>query len=102
MLVTQARYVAPDISGVSKSRVKTLVSGQLKKDLNSSYRPSKHLETFLLKRFPPRMSPNVFERNEVKIYKDECCGEFYPMFFLIMSKKRCRTSKIFAGPVDEH
>ena len=25
VLVTQARYVAPDISGVSKSRVKTLI-----------------------------------------------------------------------------
>ena len=30
------------------------------------------------------MSPNVFEINEVKIYKDKCCGEFYPMFFLVM------------------
>ena len=46
------------------------------------------------------MSPNVFEINEVKIYKDKCYGEFYPMFFLVMLKKKCRTSKIFAGPVD--
>ena len=46
------------------------------------------------------MSPNIFEINEVKIYKDKCCGEFYPMFFLVMLKKKCRTSKTFAGPVD--
>ena len=30
------------------------------------------------------MSPNVFEINEDKIYKDKCCGEFYAMFFLVM------------------
>ena len=56
-----------------------------KKDLNWSYRPSKHLETFLLKSSPPRMSPNVFEINEDKIYK--CCGEFYAMFFLVIYVK---------------
>ena len=71
-----------------------------KKDLNWSYRPSKHLETFLLKSFPPRMFPNVFEMNEDKIYKDKCCVEFYAIFFLVMSKKKCRTSKHFAGPAD--
>ena len=74
--------------------------GPVKKDLNWSYRPSKHLETFLLKGFPPRMSPNVFDINEDKIYKDKCCGEFYAMFFLVMLKKKCRTSKHFAGPAD--
>ena len=46
------------------------------------------------------MSPNVFDINEDKIYKDKCCGEFYPVFFLAMSKKRCMTSKNVAGPVD--
>ena len=46
------------------------------------------------------MSPNVFEINEDKIYKDECCSESYAMFFLVMLKKKCRTSKHFAGPVD--
>ena len=40
------------------------------------------------------MSPNVFEINEDKIYKDKCCGEFYAMFFLFMLKEKCR-----AGPV---
>ena len=34
------------------------------------------------------MPPNVFERNKVKIYKDECCGEFYPMFFLIICQRK--------------
>ena len=42
----------------------------------------------------------VFEINEDKIYKDKCCGEFYAMFFLVMLKKTCRTSKNFAGPAD--
>ena len=46
------------------------------------------------------MSPNVFEINEDKIYKDKCCGELYAMFFLVMLKKKCRTSKNFAGPAD--
>ena len=46
------------------------------------------------------MSPNVFEINEDKIYKDKCCGEFYAMFFLVMLKKKCRTSENFAGPAD--
>ena len=46
------------------------------------------------------MSPNVFEINEDKIYKDKCCGEFDAMFFLVMLKKKCRTSKFFAGPAD--
>ena len=46
------------------------------------------------------MSPNVFEINEDKIYKDKCCGEFVAMFFIVMLKKKCRTSKIFAGPAD--
>ena len=59
-----------------------------KKDLNWSYRPSKHLETFLLKSFSLRMSPNVFEINEDKIYKDKCCGEFYAMFCIVMLKKK--------------
>ena len=68
--------------------------------LNWSYRDSKHLETFLLKSFPLRMSPIVFEINEDKIYKDKCCGESYAMFFLLMLKKKLRASKHFAGPVD--
>ena len=63
-----------------------------KRDLNWSYRASKHLETFLLKSFPPGMSPNVFEINKDKIYKDKHCGESYAMFFLVMFKKKCRTS----------
>ena len=46
------------------------------------------------------MSPNVFEINEDKLYTDECCSEFYPMFFLVMIKNKCRTSTTFAGPVD--
>ena len=46
------------------------------------------------------MSPIVFEINEDKIDKDKCCGESYAMFFLVMLKKKCRTSKHFAGPVD--
>ena len=71
-----------------------------KKDLNWSYRASKHLETFLLKSFPPRMSPNVFEINEDKIYKDQCCGESYAMFLFVMLKKKSRTSKHFSGPAD--
>ena len=71
-----------------------------KKDLYWSYRASKHLETFLLRGLPLRMSPIVFEINEDKIKKDKCCGESYAMFFLVMLKKRCRTSKHFAGPVD--
>ena len=45
------------------------------------------------------MSPNVFEINQDKIYKDKCCGEFYAMFFLVMLKKKCRTSKNVVGPV---
>ena len=69
-----------------------------KKVLNWSYRTSKHLETFLLKSFPLRMSPIVFEIN--KIYKDKCWGESYAMFFLVMFKKKCRASKHFAGLVD--
>ena len=43
--------------------------GPVKKDLNWSYRASKHLETFLLKSFPLRMSPIVFEINEDKSYR---------------------------------
>ena len=74
--------------------------GPVKKNLNWSYRASKHLETFLLKSFPLRMSPIVFEINEDIIYKDKCCGESYAMFFLVMLKKKCRASKHFAGPVD--
>ena len=46
------------------------------------------------------MSPNVFEINEDEIYKDKCCGESYAMFFLVMLKKKCKTSKHFAGPID--
>ena len=46
------------------------------------------------------MSPIIFEINEDKIYKDKCCGESYVIFFLVMLKKKCRTSKYFAGPVD--
>ena len=64
------------------------------------YRASKHLETFSLKSFPLKMSPIVFEINEDKIYKDDCCGESYAMFFLVVLKKKCRASKHFAGPVD--
>ena len=45
------------------------------------------------------MSPIDFEINEDKMYKDKC-GESYAMFFLVMLKKICRTSKPFAGPVD--
>ena len=30
------------------------------------------------------MSPNVFEINEDKIYKDKCCGEFNVIFFLVI------------------
>ena len=46
------------------------------------------------------MSPFVFEINEDKINKDKYCGESYAIFFLVMLKKKCRTSKHFAGPVD--
>ena len=46
------------------------------------------------------MSPIVFEINQNKIYKDKCCRESYTMLFLVMLKKKCRTSKDFAGPVD--
>ena len=45
------------------------------------------------------MSPIVFEMNEDKIYKGKCCDEFHAKFFLVMLKKKCRTSKKFAGPV---
>ena len=54
----------------------------------------------MLKSFPPRMSPNAFQINEDKNYKDRGCAEFYAMFILVMLKKKCRTSKIFAGPAD--
>ena len=40
------------------------------------------------------MSPNVFEINEDKSYKDECCGEFNAMFFLVMLKKNVGPVKI--------
>ena len=53
-----------------------------------------------LKSFQPRMSPNVFEIDEDKIYKDKCCSEFYAMFFLVMLKKKCRTRIFFAEPAD--
>ena len=33
------------------------------------------------------MSPNVFEINEDKIIRNECCGEFYAMYFLVTKKK---------------
>ena len=46
------------------------------------------------------MSPIVFEISEDEFYKDKCFGESYAMFFLVMLKKKCRTSKPFAGPVD--
>ena len=46
------------------------------------------------------MSPNGSEINEDEIYEDKCCGELYAMFFLVMLKKKCRTSKNFAGPAD--
>ena len=46
------------------------------------------------------MSPNVFEKNEDKIYKVKCCSEFYAMFYLVMLKKKIRTSRNFAGPAD--
>ena len=74
--------------------------GPVKKYVNWSYTACKHLETFSLKSFPLRMSPIVFEINEDKIHEDKCCGESYAMFFPVMFKKRCRTSKHFAGPVD--
>ena len=34
------------------------------------------------------MSPNVFEINKDKIYKDKCCGDFNEIFFLVMLKKK--------------
>ena len=40
------------------------------------------------------MSPNVFEINEDKIYKDKCCVECYAMFFLVMLKKNVGPVKI--------
>ena len=40
------------------------------------------------------MSPNVFEINEDKIYKDKCCGEFAAMFFLVKLKKKVGPVKI--------
>ena len=43
------------------------------------------------------MSPNVFEINEDKIYKDICCGEFYAFY---VKEKQCRYSKKFAGQAD--
>ena len=46
------------------------------------------------------MSPDVFKINEDNFFKDKCCGESYAMCFLVMLKKKCRTSKLFAGPVD--
>ena len=46
------------------------------------------------------MSPIVFEINEDRIYKDKCCGESYTIFSLVMLKKKYRTTKPFAGPVD--
>ena len=46
------------------------------------------------------MSPIVFEINEDTICKDKCCGESYAMLFLVMLKKKGRTSKNFAEPVD--
>ena len=88
----------PHAAQASKNSQKQL--RPVKKDLNWSYRASKHLETFLLKSFPLKMSPIVFEINEDTIYKDKCCGEAYAMFFLLMLKKKCRASKHFAGPVD--
>ena len=30
----------------------------------------------------------VFEINEDTIYKDKCCGEFHPMFFLVYVKEK--------------
>ena len=63
--------------------------GPVKKYLNWSYTACKHLETFSLKSL-----------KKDKIHKDKCCGESYAMFFPVMLKKRCRTSKHFAGPVD--
>ena len=46
------------------------------------------------------MSPNVFEKNEDKLYKDKCCGEFFAMFYLVMLKKKIRTSRNFARPAE--
>ena len=40
------------------------------------------------------MSPNVFEINEDKIYKDKYCGEFYAIFFLVMLKRNVGPIKI--------
>ena len=47
-----------------------------KKDSNWSYRARKHLGTFSLKKFPSRMSSNVFEVNEDKA-KKKMFGSYY-------------------------
>ena len=57
--------------------------GPVKKDLNWPYRPSKHLETFLLKSFPPKMSPNIFAINEDKIIKINVVVNFMQCSFLL-------------------
>ena len=47
MLVTQARYVAPDISGVSKSRVKMLILYRGQKqpdDFNNIFETKKKIQ----------------------------------------------------------
>ena len=42
-----------------------------------------------------KMSPNVFEINEDEVYK-----LYVVVNFMQCSKKKIRTSKTFAGPVD--
>ena len=41
--------------------------------LNRSYRPSKHLGTIFVNKFPLKKVPNVFETNENEINKNKCC-----------------------------
>ena len=90
-LCTLFRPLAPGPVKIPKSG-----SGPVKKNLNWSYRASKHFETFLLKTsFPSRISPNVFEINEDKINKEiSVVAKFYALFFLGIKRKICRTSNI--------
>ena len=57
-----------------------------------------HLETFLLTSFASRMSPTIFEINEDKINENKCL-HFSAMFFLVMLKFNCRTSKNVVVPL---
>ena len=48
--------------------------GPVKKDVNWSYRASKHLGTFLLTSYPSRMCQMLFEINEDEMNKNnKCC-----------------------------